>query len=303
MRQNKGVPPTAMLALTFALFAIAGCGGGSATGRARDTVRVQLFSEPVGELDNESASAAPTHLGGPFGDGVEAEYGGHTLPLSTVPLDEKMNDADLVAYLNKLIYDLNVENGQLILAPCTKNGNACNSGEAAPMYIQPEVAMNQFDVNTIDANGVIVARLINYDVDGRSARGFHVPASSRAWWVVRRNSKNQLESLFIGRDFSKPGQIKVKKLRAADFYGCPDHQPDPSRPSMARWWDCGGSVRFAPRMRVRAPSRSTTASAGAYLRFVSNRIGLLPTAVAAGDTTLRDDSTWITCSLGCCVAQ
>ena len=298
MRQTKRIAPCATLVLTFVAFAVVGCGERNSTAaRSRDTVRVPLFSEAVGEIDNEPAGAAPAQLGGPFGNGVESSYSGHVLPLSTVPLDDKMNDADLVTYLNKLIYDLNLENGQLILAPCNKGTNPCPDGETAPMFIQPEVGMNALDVNSIDANGVVVARLINYDVGERMARGFHVPAKSRAWWVVRRNSRKQLESLFIGRDFSPSGRITVKKLRAATFFGCPDHQPNPARPSMARWWDCGGSVRFAPRARLR------TASAASYLQFVSNRGGALPVVVAASDTGLRDDSTWITCSLGCCVAQ
>jgi hypothetical protein len=301
MRQAKRVPSTATFVLTFAVVVsvVGGCTHNQRTSGADDGARAPLFSKPAGEFDNESPNGAPTQLGGPFGNGVETAYSSHVLPLSTVRLDETMNDADLVSYLNKLIYDLNLENGQLILAPCNKGINPCDNGETAPMFIQPEVGMNSLDVHTIGANGVVVARLINYDPADRMSRGFHVPAHSRAWWVVRRNNQNQLESLFIGRDFSNPRRITVRKLRATGFSACPDHTPDANRPSIARWWDCGGSRRFSPRPWT----RYRTSSAASYLRFVSNRGGSSPTIVAASDTSLRDDSTWITCSLGCCVAQ
>ncbi|MFL5560597.1 MAG: hypothetical protein ACJ79K_03895 [Gemmatimonadaceae bacterium] len=295
MRLTNRVAPTT--ALVLAIFSLAGCVGDSGGGGSRDTVRLQAYSEPVGEADDESAEGPPTVLGGPFGKGVETGYAGHTLPLSSVALEDNMSDADLVGYLNKLVYDLNLENGQLILADCTKKGKACVN-EAAPIFIQPEVGMNKLDVKTIDAKGIVVARLINYDVDGRKDRGFHIPASSRAWWVVRLGSNNELESLFIARDFSQAGQVKVTKLRRARFDPCPDHPPDPSRPSMARWWDCGSSKRFAPRPPVK------TAAATSYLQFVSNRGSVSAAIGAAGDTAMiKEGSTWITCSLGCCVAQ
>ena len=301
MRQANRVARTATLGLMFAVVVsvVGGCTHNQTTSRANDGARVPLFSKPAGEFDNESPSGPPTQLGGPFGNGVETPYSSHVLPLSTVRLDETMNDSDLVRYLNKLIYDLNVENGQLILAPCNKGINPCDNGEMAPMFIQPEVGMNSLDVQTIGANGVVVARLINYDPGDRMSRGFHVPAHSRAWWVVRRNRNNELESLFIGRDFSNPRAIMVRKLRATGFSACPGHTPDANRPSIARWWDCGGSVRFSPRPWI----RYRTSSTASYFSFVSNRGGSLPTTVAASDTSLRDDSTWITCSLGCCVAQ
>ena len=301
MRQTKYETQMATFVLTFAVLVsvVSGCTNNPRTSRAEGARRVQLFSEPAGEFDNESPTGPPAQLGGPFGNGVETPYSSHVLPLATVPLDEKMNDADLVNYLNRLIYDLNLENGQLILAPCNKGINPCDNGEAAPMLIQPEVGMNSLDVQTIGANGVVVARLINYDPGDRMSRGFHVPAHSRAWWVVRRNKNKDLESLFIARDFSNPQHITVRKLRAAGFSGCAGHKPDPNRPSIARWWDCGGSIRYSPR----PGARYRTSSTGSYLRFVSNPSAPFATTVAASDTSLRDDSTWITCSLGCCVAQ
>ena len=258
-------------------------------------VRVR-YPTPAAEADNEKAGK-PAPLGGPFGGGVEVPYTMRPTPLSTVPLDAGMADADLVKYLNKLAYDMNVENSQLILASCTKGASACGAGELAAIYVQPEIGANLLDMKTVTENGVIVARLINYDQDGRKEKGLGVPGNSRAWWVVRRKN-NQLESLFLYRDFTPdPTRPAVRLATHKTFEGCAGHTPDANRPAMAKWWDCANENPFHLSMNV------NPTPAGSYFRFVSNG-PRMPVAPASGDTTqVKEGNVWITCSLGCCIAQ
>ena len=260
-----------------------------------DTVHVRPYGTPSAEADDEKAGQRPATLGGPFGGGVASSYTMRDTPLATVALDENMQDADLVNYLNKLRYDMNVENGQLILASCTRTGKDCGSDQAA-IYVQPEIGANTLDMNTVTENGVVVARLINYDQEGRKTKAFLVPGNTRAWWVVRLKNK-QLESLFLVRDFTAdPTHPTVKLLRKATFTACPGHQADKTRAAMTRWWDCNHEKSATPGVGMRPVTN------GSYFRFVSNGPPL-PQPSGNGDTSLREASIWITCSLGCCIAQ
>lgn len=262
----------------------------------RSTVRVK-YPTPLAEADDEKAGGPPASLGGPFGGGVEVSYTVRATPLSTVALDAGMTDADLVRYLNKLAYDMNVENGQLILASCTRGANACGAGELTAIYVQPEIGANQLDLNTVTEKGVVVARLINYDQEGRKEKNYGIPANTRAWWVVRRQNK-QLESLFLYRDYSPdPTRPSVKLATRKSFAGCAGHTPDKTRPAMARWWYCDNENPFHASLNVSPPPASS------YFHFVSNGPPV-PALPASGDSTMvREGSVWITCSLGCCIAQ
>jgi hypothetical protein len=261
-----------------------------------DNVRVR-HATPLAEADNEKVGGPPATLGGPFGGGVSSPYTARETPLSAVALEQNMRDGDLVAYLNKLFYDLNVENGQLILASCTNEGNGSCANAKAAVYIQPELGANQLDLNTVTENGVVLARLINYDQDGRKERSFGVPGNTRAWWVVRRRNK-QLESLFLYRDFTPdPAHPSVKLASSKSFGGCPGHTADQTQAAMVRWWDCDNENPFHTSLRTKP------LSAGSYFRFVSNG-PRMPAPLASGDSAMvREGSVWITCSLGCCIAQ
>lgn len=258
---------------------------------------VASFANPIPEAENETVGIPPSPLGGPFGDGVPFDgYVPRPTPLADEPI-EKMTDIALVGYLDKLVYDLNVDNGQLILARCTRGNAACGSSELAAMYIQPEMGMNQRDTSSITENGLVVARLINYDANQRQDRAFKIPASTRAWWVVHRKN-NKLESLFIIRRYADtPNGASILRSKMA-FYQCPNHPPgDASRPSMARWWDCGHPYA------VSAVDVGHRSGAGSYLRFISSPAPV-PELPQLGDTTMvTSDGVWITCSLGCCIAQ
>lgn len=249
------------------------------------------------EADNEQATQAPVSLGGPFGGGTASPPHNRPTPPSTVALDVNMKDGDLVAYLNRLVYDLDVENGQLILASCIKNGNACGTTEKAAIYVQPEIGANQVDINTITEEGIVLARVINYDQDGRSSKAFGIPANARAWWVVRRKN-DRLESLFLYRDFKPdPARPSVKLASRKTFGNCDGHVPHPDLPAIARWSDCDSVFPF------HASVNTDPVSTRSYFRFVSNP----PRAAAplgAGDKArVNEGSVWITCSLGCCIAQ
>jgi hypothetical protein len=66
---------------------------------------------------------------------------------------------------------------------------------------------------------------------------------------------------------------------------------------MARWWDCGHEYAM-PALKTGA-----VAGEGSFLRFVSNP-GRRPDPPTFGDSTMvKADGVWITCSLGCCIAQ
>jgi hypothetical protein len=252
----------------------------------------------IGEKDDEVAQQRPQqgHLGGPFqppANSIADPQRPTPEPTINKAVDD-MTDAELVAYLNTLVWDMSLEHGELVLLPCKKPGGAsCPFDQYSKMYIQPEVGANRLDVNNISEKGVVVARLINYSTGQDSVADLEIAPTARGWWYVHKVN-NQLRSRYFIRTYASAGDGAKFVGPNRKFEGCPNHPIDTTRPATAKWRSCaddGGVGRIlgkAPAKKVASP-----------FNFVSFQ------ADTSGDSTsvLRSprSETWITCSLGCCV--
>jgi len=205
---------------------------------------------------------------------------------------EDMTDAELVTYLNTLVYDMSLDHSELALLPCKKPGTAtCPFDEYAKAYIQPEAGMNRRGIDNIPANGLVVARLINYSQGADSAENIGLPPAQRAWWYVD-SSGNKLRSRYFVRTYSSSG--KGAKFIGPNrvFKDC-KHDPVRDRPAIAKWRSCEDDGGFA-RSIAPQPVRKVSSL------FHAVRLQVDSSQDSTAIRRIRGE-TWITCSLGCCI--
>lgn len=292
--------------LLLAISAAGGCDGG----RGR---RVEGYAEPIYERDDEQAAAEGSRLGGPWKPSQSAAKPADDYATPDLPTElGRITEADLVAHLNKLVYDRSAENGQLGLFPCvlpkTNPPVTCPDQDYVTVFIQPEVGMKHrsFDSIKQSTNGVIVARLVVYDRKGQGVmQNLGIDRGHHAWWAVR-NVNGTLHSIIIGRASTHgPGAAAYDSLNtvALDFRDCstvPGHQaPDSTSPTAARWWNCAKST-----LRSRG-----AAKASAFDRWAGFRLAIFGPPAQDASTQMMmtdvamDGSGWIRCGVGCCSTQ
>ena len=252
----------------------------------------------VGEEDDEVVAqpAQSGHLGGPFQpppQSVPDPQRATPEPASSKTVED-MSDAELVTYLNTLVWDMSLDHGELVLLPCKKPNNAaCPFQDYSQLYIQPEVGANILDVSTISEKGVVVARLINYSVGPDGAADLDLPASERGWWYVHK-SGNKLRSRFFIRTYGKTDKGAKFVGANREFKGCENHPNDRTRPAIAKWRSCADNGGIG-RMASPRPARKVMSLLDAV------RLQADSSQDSTGTRRPPKAETWITCSLGCCV--
>lgn len=201
-------------------------------------------------------------------------------PMLPQPLENLDND-QLFDYLNTLIYD-GWNNNRHRAARCRSGAPAgCpNPGDQVSVSIQPEWGAHQVPLADIDEKGVVLARITNY---GSQAEGrYNIPPRSRAWWLVDRPAgQGDLRSRFIVRTLDQASPVGNHTV-AYQFYDCQHEKKDHSS-AMARWRDCGETF----------DQTATIPDGGSALLRIALRA---PAAVSVSS------GTWVTCTMGCCVA-
>lgn len=255
----------------------------------------RVFLLPIAELANEKYAAAPRRdsLGGPYGRGrVHPNPRPGRTRLAPARIDASMRDSVLVDYLNDLRYEMRRDRTDLALLACKEaNGVDCPDGESVPVFIQPELGMNELDPATITERGVVVARIINFDTRGRSERFIGFPPASRTWWYVYRDGA-VLRSRFFTRTHN-PGDNAVAFMDSIlPFRTCPNHGAEVG-PAMAKWADCNS---------MRAAQTGSQVPVGSLAFARRNMIGAA--FVGALSRPRRErviaTDTWIKCMANCC---
>jgi hypothetical protein len=257
-------------------------------------VDTSRYGRVLGERKREEVGVRPLppNLGGPFQSPVAAEA-----PLRETPAPAKkidvMTESELVAYLNTLVYDMSLDHSELALLACRKpGGRACPLDSLASVYIQPEVGMNRRAWDRIPANGMVVARLINYSASSDTESTIGLPPAQRAWWYVDKVAGNTYRSRYFVRTYAASGPA-VQFLATKTWEECKYHAPVSNRPAIAKCRGC--NYEGGPASQIK---RAEAVDARAFIRALSfapwraARSAARP-AVAA--------ISWITCDLGCCV--
>jgi hypothetical protein len=243
------------------------------------------------EREEVGVQPLPPNLGGPFQSPVAAKPVARETPAPTKKIDV-MTESELVDYLNRLVYDMSLDHSELALLACKKpGGRPCPLDSLASVYIQPEVGMNRRAWDRIPANGIVVARLINYSAAPDTESTIGLPPAQRAWWYVDKTAGNTYRSRYFVRTYSASGPA-VRFLATKTWEQC-SHPPVYGRPAIAKWRAC--NYEGGPPSQFR---RSEAVDARAFIRalsFAPRRVAPAAArpAVAAGN--------WITCDLGCCV--
>lgn len=201
-------------------------------------------------------------------------------PMLPKPVHMMDND-QLYEYLNSLVYDRG--NGNRHRTGRCRSGAApgCpNAADRVSVLIQPEWGAYAVPLDSVDSNGVVLARIINY---GSAPEGrYDIPAGRRAWWLVDRPVRGgPLRSRFIIRTLDQGKPVDHDTV-AYEFYEC-QHEAKKHSEAKARWRDCGDTFE----------QTAAISDGGAAL------LRILPRASAIVSTS---GSTWVTCTMGCCVA-
>lgn len=245
------------------------------------------------ERDNERRGAAPhvDSLGGPYGNGIMGTIAVHRpTPVPATRIDSTTTDSALVTYLNSLLYESGRDRSELALVHCKPHHPACPPNADVAMYIQAEWGMNEVSAASITNRGVIVARLINFDVS-RPGGEMGVPPRVRAWWYVYREPTG-LKSIYFTRTHSPTGSAITVLAAPRNFIECAGHYWASRPPARAKWGNCTTSLAKRPsegvtdwsmaaRERLFVPASLTT-SGGPRARM----------AIAA--------DTWVSCMATCC---
>lgn len=219
--------------------------GGGANGRAPDSVPPQTASGAVSPTV-DAASPRP-------------------LPKSW----EDMEQSDWIAHVDVNPFDTQK-------AWETKDHRVCgNDPDSKPskdcdLRITPVRNAHRLDTASIDARGVILARIQNVDA-GRAEKMLKLPRLDSTYWVAFRDNNGRLRSVFV-----KPREKGKMYNGYRSFAACPDSGHAAHPETYARFRKC--EERFAH---------------------------LHPSA--AVDTVLRrtehHSPPWITCAEGCCNAE
>ena len=279
--------------------ALESCGPALSGGPAKTPKKILVERE-----NDVGTGQAP--LGGAFGSPVPVAPS--AIPHRPTPeLAHKMDgitETDFIDDIKDLYYDYSPANSQPRFADCLTGASACNG--SADLYIEPEIGMNMrahhngipaSSYKGIPANGVIVARIINYSLGGQ-ASNFGFPAGQYTWWVVDYDAGGYLRSRFFVRDYASHTVVPLKNtannFTVYDWKDCKHFAP--GRPSRARWYDCDDSYDEVNAMRLsrrpEAPSLAQYVRLVAFTPFSPPR----PAMTAAS-------SVWITCAEGCCTSS
>lgn len=256
-----------------------------------DTAR---YGRVLGEQEREEVGVKPRspNLGGPFQSPVAADAPPRETPAPTKRIDV-MTESELVDYLNRLVYDMSLDHSELALLACKKpGGRRCPLDSLASVYIQPEVGMNRRAWDRIPANGIVVARLINYSVSSDTESTIGLPPAQRAWWYVEKVAANTYRSRYFVRTYADSGPA-VRFLATKTWEHCNYHAPVNNRPAIAKWRGCDYEGGPASQMKG-----AEAVDARAFIRalsFAPRRAA--PSAARPAVAAIS----WITCDLGCCV--
>lgn len=284
LRRTRTLPSIA----TLVVLVLASC---------RQTVYVATTDNatpPLPERDNERAGQAPhaDSLGGPYGQGRSASnLPPRPTPRAPARIDQTMSDAVLVSYLNSLVYEMGRDRTELAILTCkTAQGLPCPANDGVPVFIQPEWGMNLLDPAAIRDEGVIVARIINFDTQGRPEGQIGFPAAKRTWWYVYREN-GTLRSRFFTRTHNPTGPAVVFMDTVLNFRQCPGHRPV-REPAMAKWRSC--KTRFTASSTAEdSPSHRAPWSSVRPVSFAPGLPGTRRMTAVASDT-------WVKCMANCC---
>lgn len=230
-----------------------------------------------GERAEEALSAEPPLP--PAGGGADSDQPHRPTPGLPKPIDA-MTNAELFAYLDTLVYEKAAGNKHRLNRACLKaDGSPCNPGDSTEVLVQPEWGMNDVSATAIPANGVVVARFVNYG--SHTEAEYRLPPGRRAWWLVDRNSSGQLRSRMITRTYADTGKTYGNDTLTYTFADC-GHQRAAKSDAKARWATCADAGRIA--------------AEGSTME-----VRITPVSMPAGAVQLKASS-WVTCSLGCCIA-
>lgn len=269
---------------------------------SRSEVVAPLIFVGNAERENDTLSGArPGDLGGPSGGGTTTSSPNRPTPELPPGDIANISEAALINHLKKMIYDMSAygsENGQV---KCEKNGIPCPPADYSTVYIQPDIGMNRWKHDDVPPNGLIVARIIDYDTDPSKVEaryGFH--AQRHAWWVVDWGPGHVLRSRFIERTYSSTGPAVVVLKNASYSYRDCMHPSHAGRPSRAKWWGCDSA--YADTM-MPAMLRRTRQAPTSYFRFAAYGPLRDPVAPPPPAPTYAKASGWVSCGEGCCAAD
>lgn len=259
--------------------------------------------EPVkvtAENEHEVVGHQPASLGGPEGGAVVTTLKPRLTPTLKKPITA-MTDAELVTYLNSLEYDLDPANSEIDSTTCLygPTGPACNPGDAARVFIEPEVGMHLWKHADIPKYGLVVARIINYSSNKYEAN-FRFPPSQKVWWVVDSNGTSGLRSRYFVRNYH-PGAPAVDLVGTElPFRQCPHAHNTPHDEAKAKFLSCAQSDTVASYPSSGVAKPSGLAPAPSIFRPVRFR-STVPLPAYPFIKAL--DAAWVTCDAGCCATS
>lgn len=249
------------------------------------------------EFENDTLAGPPPSLGGPYGGGSETSVPNRPTPVLPNHI-ESLSEAQLVAYLKKLVYDMGTYGSERANLPCKHAGSPC-AGDSASVYIQAEIGMNRWNRDSIPEFGMIVARVIDYDTDTslvEARYGFR--PRRHAWWVVDRASpKGPLRSRFVERRYGATPAVSIINGASFAFRDC-GHTAALTRPARAKWWGCDST-----RADTTLPAFRSRPRPSSYFQTIAFHPADAPSMPEPGFPFYAMAEAWVTCGQGCCVAD
>lgn len=259
----------------------------------------------TGEHEHELMGRSRPRLGGPEGEAKpETVRTTRTPPLKDEI--ESLDESHLVGYLNSLSWDLDPQYNEVEDAECVHadtNNAPCSPGQTARVAIQPEVGSFRWSWDAIAQlpHGVVVGRIINYDMTDRKERVFGFPADSTAWWVVDKDPARpgKLRSRYFRRTYSASAPFVAQVGPTHDFIYC-DHQHKQGHSrAIAKYVTCSQSLTLGAPAGVPggdALVSSQRTEGGVF--HAASLTSALP--LPRRPMMMALSGTWITCSMGCC---
>jgi hypothetical protein len=253
------------------------------------------------ENEHEVRGLPPDSLGGPEGKPVIVSVKPRATPFLLQPI-ESLSDSALVAYLDSLQYDLDTANSEIDSVSCVHrpSGAPCGVGEAARVFIEPEVGMRLWKHADIPKYGLVVGRIINYDMTDRAESTFNFPANRKVWWFVDTNPlTHRLRSRYFIRNYHATAPAVDTVGVPREFNLCNHPSGKPHDQSRAKFMDCLQSAVYPNAMRDDRvdTTGSSLALTARYIRPVASG-SVVPLPPRPYVKALTD--TWVTCDAGCC---
>ena len=265
--------------------------------------QIVVLSKPTGEREHEDAGTAPqAHLGGPLDQVPSMTFKTRKTPKLTADILQ-LNEQQLVAYLNGLIYDGDTKNGELETVACvhaTIGGDTpCASTDGVRLVIQPEIGAHIWKHGDLknDRHGAIIARIINYETDDRKEATFGFPAHTKVWWLVDFDTVTQLpRSRFFKRTYSTHPPFLEQVGGDQPFYYCDHVHKAGHGEAIAKYVSCSQSLTMQPTPERGVSARSAPSTDGVFRQASFTNAVPLPRRPLVMALT----ATWITCDMGCC---